>query len=89
MMFEWDEDKAESNQVKHGVSFPFATRAFEDEDRSTVIDNRRDYGETRYITLAKIDNRVYVVAFTSRLANIRLISARKANSKEVDRYDNH
>jgi uncharacterized DUF497 family protein len=65
-MFEWDEQKAERNQAKHSVSFEFATRAFDDENRVTVIDNRRDYGETRYITLAKIDNRLYVVAFTLR-----------------------
>jgi uncharacterized DUF497 family protein len=87
-MFEWDEQKAELNQVKHSVSFPFATRAFDDENRVTVIDNRRDYGETRYITLAKIDNRLYVVAFTLRSSIIRLISARKANNKEVKRYEN-
>ena len=57
-------------------------------NRLTFIDYRYDYGETRYITLAKIENRVYVVAFTLRLSNIRLISARKANKKEVKRYEN-
>jgi uncharacterized DUF497 family protein len=88
-MFEWDEQKAELNQVKHSVSFPFATRAFDDENRVTVIDNRRDYGETRYITLAKIENRLYIVAFTLRSSIIRLISARKANNKEVKRYENY
>lgn len=87
-MFEWDDQKAERNQSKHSVNFPFATRAFDDENRLTVIDRRDDYGETRYITLAKIDNRVYVVAFTFRSSNIRLISARKANTREVKRYEN-
>ena len=87
-MFEWDEQKAERNQSKHSVNFPFATRVFDDENRLTVLDYRYDYGETRYITLAKIENRVYVVAFTLRLSNIRLISARKANKKEVKRYEN-
>ena len=88
-MFGWDEQKAERNQAKHSVSFEFATRAFDDENRVTVIDNRRDYGETRYITLAKIDNRLYVVAFTLRSSIIRLISARKANNKEAKRYENN
>ena len=37
---------------------------------------------------AKIDNRLYVVAFTLRSSIIRLISARKANNKEVKRYEN-
>jgi uncharacterized DUF497 family protein len=87
-MFEWDEQKAEHNQAKHSISFQFATRAFDDENRVIVIDNRHEYGETRYITIAKIDNRLYVVAFTLRSSIIRLISARKANNKEVKRYEN-
>jgi uncharacterized DUF497 family protein len=37
--------------------------------------------------LAKIDNRLYVVAFTLRSSIIRLISARKADNKEVKRYE--
>ena len=87
-MFEWDEEKAKFNQAKHSVSFEFATRAFVDEQRITVIDHRQDYGETRYITLAKISNRVYVIAFTLRSSDIRLISARKANTREINRYEN-
>ncbi len=87
-MFQWDDIKAKSNEVKHSVNFPFATRAFDDENRLTVIDNRFDYGEVRYITLARIEQRVYIVVYTIRGSVIRLISARKANSKEVKRYDN-
>ncbi|MFM2311894.1 MAG: hypothetical protein RLZZ04_1170 [Cyanobacteriota bacterium] len=87
-MFEWDEAKAKSNEIKHSVSFPFASRAFEDENRLTVIDDRSDYNEVRYISLACIEKRVYVLVYTLRNSVIRLISARKANSKEVKRYDN-
>ena len=86
-MFQWDEQKAESNEVKHSVSFQFATRAFEDENRLTVVDDRSNYREVRYITLAKIDSRVYIVVFTLRSSIIRLISARKANKREVKRYE--
>ena len=39
-MFEWDEQKAERNQAKHSVTFQFATRAFDDENRVTVIENK-------------------------------------------------
>lgn len=87
-MFEWDDAKAASNETKHSVSFPFAVRAFEDENRLTVMDDRSDYGEIRYITLARIEKRVYVLVYTLRNSVIRLISARKANTKEVKRYDN-
>ena len=88
-MFEWDEKKEKSNKAKHLVSFPFATRVFDDENRLTVIDCRCDYGETRYITLGKVDNRVYVVAHTIRSSLIRIISARKANKRETKRYEDH
>ena len=47
-MFQWDDKKAESNEAKHLVSFPFATRAFDDENRLTFIDDRFDYDEVRY-----------------------------------------
>ena len=87
-MFEWDNCKAKKNEAKHSVSFIFATRAFDDDDRITVIDNRFDYSEVRYITLARIDQRVYVLVYTMRGSVIRLISARKANSKEVKHYGN-
>ena len=87
-MFEWDDAKAENNETKHSVSFIFATRAFDDQNRITVIDDRFDYGEIRYITLARIDQRVYILVYTIRGSVIRLISARKANSKEVKRYGN-
>ena len=41
-MFQWDDKKAESNEAKHSVSFPFVTRAFDDENRLTFIDDRFD-----------------------------------------------
>lgn len=87
-MFEWDNLKAESNKARHSVTFPFVTRAFDDENRLTIIDDRFDYGEVRYVTLARISTRVYVVVYTLKGSVIRLISARKANSREVKRYDN-
>ena len=49
---------------------------------------RSNYGEIRYVTLARIEKRVYVLVYTLRNTVIRLISARKANTKEVKRYDN-
>jgi uncharacterized DUF497 family protein len=39
-MFEWNEQKAERNQAKHSVGFQFSTRAFDDENRVTVIENK-------------------------------------------------
>lgn len=93
-MYQWDEEKAKQNAVKHSVTFEFATRIFNDTKRVTVIDNRFDYEETRYIILGKIEKRVYVVVYTLRQSLddctiTRIISARKANSREVKHYDNN
>ena len=45
--FEWDNDKAEINLRKHGVSFEEACTVFDDAFVITQMDNRKDYGEIR------------------------------------------
>jgi uncharacterized DUF497 family protein len=84
MQFEWDVLKAAQNIAKHGVPFQYAVRVFLDPLR---LDDRRDYGEERRLTLGKIEGRLYVVAYTPRGNAIRLISARKANEREQREYD--
>jgi uncharacterized protein len=84
--FEWDRAKADSNLQKHGASFEYATRVFLDERRRDAIDTRHWYGEERRITAGRIEGRVYIVAYTRREAVIRLISARKANARETEKY---
>jgi uncharacterized DUF497 family protein len=88
-MFEWDDHKASLNITKHGVPFPFAARIFSDHKRIVAIDDRSDYGEIRYVCLGRIDTLVYLVVYTLRSENIRIISARKANSKEARYYENN
>ena len=51
-------------------------------------DNRWDYGEDRYQLLGTIEHRVFVVVYTVRGDVIRIISARKANQREVQDYEN-
>lgn len=50
-------------------------------------DRRRDYGEDRYRLIGMIDGRAHVVVYTVRGSAIRIISARKANRKEVSDYE--
>ena len=45
--FEWDDDKAETNLRKHGVSFDEACTVFADDYMLSYPDNRQDYGEQR------------------------------------------
>jgi uncharacterized protein len=84
--FEWDEVKAQLNREKHGVSFFTAAAAFRNE-RLERIDNRKDYGEERWIALGRVGFEVYRVVFTWRTRNrIRIISAQKAGKEEREIY---
>lgn len=84
--FQWDPAKAVRNLQKHGVPFEYAARVFLDERRQDGVDTRHRYGEERRITVGSLEGRVYVVAYTRRRAAIRLISARKANARETQKY---
>ncbi|WP_375176055.1 BrnT family toxin [Pseudooceanicola sp.] len=53
----------------------------------TVEDSRDQYGEIRYVSLVPLDARLCVVAWCWRGGNMRIISLRKANAREVRIYD--
>jgi uncharacterized DUF497 family protein len=83
---EWDEAKARSNFEKHGVSFERALDL--DWSRSLAIqDERRDYGEDRFIAYAPIGDRLYALVYALRSGTRRVISLRKANAREVRKYE--
>ena len=81
MPFEWDQAKNASNRAKHGIDFRDATALF-DAPRLERVDDRRDYGETRWITIGTLGRRVLVVVYARRAAVIRIISVRRASSHE-------
>ena len=87
MEFEWDQNKSERCFIERGFDFAYAVRAFFDPDRIVQKDNRYDYGETRYQLTGKIEGRVFVVIYTFRNNAMRIISARKANKREVKSYE--
>lgn len=95
--FEWDEDKAQRNLKKHGVSFDDAALVLSDEDGAAFHVEEYDSGhsddEDRYVTTASHpDDRgiVLVIAWTDRSTEdakvTRIISARVANPAEKKRY---
>ena len=88
LSFEWDDEKAASNLVKHGVPFEVATALFLDLNRIERYDSREDYGEDRFITIGLVAclELTLTVAYTLRGDTIRLISARKATSHEQRKY---
>jgi len=48
----------------------------------TYEDDRRDYGETRFITTGFLDGKMVVLVWTPRNGAYRIISMRKANERE-------
>jgi uncharacterized protein len=52
----------------------------------TVVDDRRDYGEPRFITIGTLNRRMVVLVWTSRGANRWIISMRNANAREQALY---
>jgi uncharacterized protein len=88
LIFEWDADKAQSNERKHGVTFEEASTVFADPFASTIYDPDHSDDEDRYLSLGlSSENRVLVVSFTDRDEKIRIISARVASRRERKQYE--
>lgn len=85
-IFEWDDRKAHSNLLKHGVSFDLAKRAFDDLHNAGWQDISETYGEQRFILVGMAAGRLLFVAYTEREDRIRIISARKALKHEQQEY---
>ena len=87
MKFEWDENKRIANILKHSIDFIDVILIFDDPKRLNIIDNRKDYSETRIRTIGQVQQElVIVVVHTDRNNTIRIISARRANKKEREQY---
>lgn len=87
--FSWDENKAEINQNKHGVSFEEAKTVFYDDNALLIDDPDHSIEEERFIILGMSKEiRILVVCHCYRDSNknIRIISARKATKREQKEY---
>ncbi|HDZ73644.1 MAG TPA: BrnT family toxin [Aurantimonas coralicida] len=86
MELEWDEEKRRRTLLERGLDFADVVE-FEFETATTVEDNRRPYGEARMISTGYFRGRVCVVCYTYRRDCVRIISFRKANSREIEDYE--
>jgi uncharacterized protein len=84
--FEWDDNKAASNLIDHGVSFEMARDAFKDPFAVDRADDRFDYDEDRANIMGMVGGRLLVVSYTERGDRIRIISARGAEPHERRQY---
>jgi uncharacterized DUF497 family protein len=82
---EWDAAKNAANIAKHGIDFADAIRIF---DGLTLErpDVRREYGEPRIVAFGVVDGRELAVVYTVRGGRRRIISARRAHSRERKAY---
>jgi uncharacterized protein len=87
--FEWDEGKNELNLANHGFDFADAAEIF-DFPMLIELDDRRDYGEERWIAIGLLQQRIVAVVYTEPSDTVtRIISLRKALSHERKRYEQY
>jgi uncharacterized protein len=88
MEFEWDEGKADSNLIKHGVSFDEAQTIFNDSLYVDFYDPDHSENEDRYLIIGESSRgRLLIVSYTERDNKNRLISARETTKSERKMYE--
>lgn len=89
LLFEWDPKKATSNASKHGVTFEEAKTVFYDEEALVIPDPDHSVDEDRFIIMGR-SSKLYIIVvihcFRQEGSFIRIISARKAGTKEQQPY---
>lgn len=87
MLFEWDENKNQTNITKHGIDFQEASTAFGDRMALDFDDPDHSLGEYRLLLLGiTITQRYVVISYTERDDKIRIISAREMTRNEKRIY---
>ncbi len=78
-IFEYDPDKSQKNEARHGIDFEWAQELWK--TRHVIVPAKKVRGEYRHFILARIDDRLYVAVFTRRGTAVRLISCHKADKR--------
>ena len=85
MQIDFDHHKNHLNFLKHGLYLELA-RQLDWEDALIWPDLRKLYFENRMSSLVPSGQKLFFVAFVNRGSFRRVISLRKANSRELKRY---
>ncbi len=84
-MLEWNEEKRQLTLEKRGLDFADVARVFNG-DVLDIEDTRKDYGECRIVTFGHLNGRMMAITWTQRSDKRRIISMRKANEREIEKY---
>ncbi|PZO46357.1 MAG: toxin [Phormidesmis priestleyi] len=84
-MFEYDPNKSQANQAKHGLDFEQAQSLWKDPFRLEI--KALSDSEPRFMVIGKLEDKHWSVIVTYRAGNIRIISARRSRIEEVDLYE--
>ncbi len=84
-IIEFDPAKDAVNRAKHGISLAAAAELLKG-PILVIKDDRRNYGEDRWLAIGSILGVIHVCTYTYRDGRERIISLRPANRKERRRY---
>lgn len=86
--FDWDTGNAHKNWEKHLISQAECEQVFFNEPLLLLADEKHSKAEKRYHALGRTNtNKPLFVVFTIRKNHIRIISARRMNTKERALYE--
>jgi uncharacterized DUF497 family protein len=83
---EFDPKKSERNAATRELPFELVAEAIDWAAAHIIADERRDYGEERFLAFAPMRKRLHVVCYCLRGGNRRIISFRRANKREERFY---
>ncbi len=87
MRLVYDPSKSDWNIRERGLSFARAAE-FDLPGAVIKVDDRKDYGEIRYVATGYLGNRLHVLCYSEVDVGFRIISFRKANARERRDYEN-
>lgn len=85
IIFEFDENKSQSNFEKHKIDFRRAQKIWDDPNLIQIPAKTKD--EPRYLVIGKIHSKLWSAVITYRNSNIRIISVRRSRKEEITIYE--
>ena len=85
MKLTYDPQKRARTLAERGLDFDDATQVFAGQTID-LLDDRKDYGEVRWVTYGLLNGRIVALVWTPRGTARHIISMRKANDREQKAY---